>query len=514
LARSLARSREFAIRSALGADRWRLIVNILAECFIVSLAGGLIAYFLAEWAGNFTIATLRMNPDSSVPYWIEIGTDWRTLLFAIAAAFFAAILAGLLPSFRASKGDIVLSLHQGGYSTAKPLGKASRTLVTAQIALSCVLLISAGLMIRSVLKLSHTDLGANIDSVLTGRLGLFETQYPDADSQRRLYQSLMARLNQFQGIESATITSSLPGTFIPLNYVVSTDKKSSTESDRLPVAQQASIAPNYFTTFKVPLIKGRFFDTRDHKDAQPVVIVNKMMAERFWPGEDVIGRRLKLGDPNENNPWLTIVGVVNNVQQDEINEDLRPTLYLPIEQDVPRFISVAIRTKGNPMRYAESLRKTIQDVDPDLPIYWVQPLEEWIQISRFATSFLATLFGIFAIAAILLAATGQYAVLAYTVNQRKREIGVRRALGAVDKELLNLFLGSGLKQFAIALLFGLPIAFGFATLISSELFNVKAFDPFTFFIVPATLLIVSMLAAIIPAKRALKIDPAKALRAE
>ena len=320
-------------------------------------------------------------------------------------------------------------------------------------------------------------------------------------------------LARSMGIQSATITSSLPGTFVPSNYVT-TEKNSTIESNRLPVARQASVAPNYFTTFKVPLIKGRFFDSRDLKDAQKVVIVNKMLAQQFWPGMDAVGQRLRLGELNENNPWLTVVGVVSNVQQDEVDEELSPTLYLPIEQEVPRFISIALRTTGNPMRYSESLRKAVQDIDPDLPVYWVRLLEEWIQIGRFATSFLATLFGIFALAAILLAATGQYAVLAYTVNQRKREIGLRRALGAVDKELVNMFLSSGLRQFAIALVIGLPIAFGFATLISSELFSVRAFDPFTFFIVPAALLVVSLFASVVPAKRALKVDPAIALRNE
>ena len=513
LARSLARSREFAIRSALGADRWRLIVNIFTECVVISFAGGLIGSLLAEWAGHYTIATLKNNPNMAPPYWIEMGTDWRTLLFGIGAALFAALLAGLLPSFRASRTDLVTSLHQGGYSSAKPLGKVSRSLVTGQIALSCVLLISAGLMTRSVLKLRHIELGANIDGILTGRIGLFEAQYPDSDSQLRFYQKLIERLGAIQGIQSATITSSLPGTFVPSNYVT-TEKNSTTESNLLPVAHQASIAPNYFTTFKVPLIKGRFFDSRDHKDAQKVVIVNKMLAEQFWPGADAVGQRLRLGELNENNPWLTVVGVVSNVQQDEVDEKLSPTLYLPIEQEVPRFVSIVLRTTDNPMRYSESLRKAVQEIDPDLPVYWVRLLDEWIQIGRFGTSFLATLFGIFAIAAILLAATGQYAVLAYTVNQRKREIGVRRALGAVDKELVNMFLNSGLKQFAIALIIGLPIAFGFATLISSELFNVKAFDPFTFFIVPAALLVVSLFASVVPAKRALKVDPAIALRNE
>ena len=445
LARSLARSREFAIRSALGADRWRLIVNIFTECVVISFAGGLIGSLLAEWAGHYTIATLKNNPDMAPPYWIEMGTDWRTLLFGIGAALFAALLAGLLPSFRASRTDLVTSLHQGGYSSAKPLGKVSRSLVTGQIALSCVLLISAGLMTRSVLKLRHIELGANIDGILTGRIGLFEAQYPDSDSQLRFYQKLMERLGAIQGIQSATITSSLPGTFVSSNYVT-TEKNSTIESNRLPVAHQASIAPNYLTTFKVPLIKGRFFDSRDHKDAQKVVIVNKMLAEQFWPGADAVGQRLRLGEINENNPWLTVVGVVSNVQQDEVDEELSPTLYLPIEQEVPRFISIALRATDNPLRYSESLRKAVQEIDPDVPVYWVRLLDEWIQIGRFGTSFLATLFGIFALAAILLAATGQYAVLAYTVNQRKREIGLRRSLGAVDKELVNMFLNSGLNN--------------------------------------------------------------------
>ena len=513
LVRSLARSREFAIRSALGADRWRLMMQVLVECLLVSVIGGLIGYFVADWAGEYTMATLKANPDMVAPYWVTMETDWRTVTFTIFIALFAALLAGLLPAIRASRVDLTKSLHQGGYGSSKPLGRMSRILVTGQITLSCILLISAGLMTRSVLKLGNARVGADIQHVLTGRIGLFETKYPDSDAQIRFYQSLAQRIAILPGVESATISTSLPGTFASSN-TIAPENYVPKEGSRLPAAHQVGIAPNYFSSFKAPILKGRAFDSRDRQDGQPVVIVNQLLAEKFWPLQNPIGRRLRLGEVQEKNPWLTVVGVVGNVQQDEVTDEVRPTVYVPIEQNAAQFMSIALRVSGDPMQYAETLRKAVQEVDPDLPVYWIRTLDEWVEISRFGTSFLATLFGAFAVIAIILATAGQYAVLAYSVGQRKREIGIRRALGALDRAVLNLFVTHGLKQFAIALVVGLPLALGFATLISSQLYAVSSFDPVTVVIVSVSLLLASFLAAILPAQRALKVNPAVALRTE
>ncbi|MCI0604169.1 ABC transporter permease [bacterium] len=510
--RMIGRSREFAIRTALGAGRWRLVLQVFTECLVISMVAGVIAVFLADYGTRITFETLRANPDMAPPFWINEEIDWRIISFSVLIAFVSAILAGLLPALRASRTDLNTQLHQGGWGMAQPLGRTSRSLVIAQIAFSCVLLILAGLMTRSVLHLDHVKVGANVSNLLTGRIGLFESKYPDADSQVRFYDALVVKLSALPNTKGATLSTSLPGTFTGFDFF-STDKMKGDES-RKPIAWQIVIAPNYFQVLEIPVFKGRSFDSRDHKDGQKVAIVNQMLVDKFWQGENPIGRRLRLGQNQDQGEWLTVVGVTPNVLQNELEEELMPAVYLPIAQTEARFISLIVRTQGDPMHLSDSLRKTVEELDPDLPVYWLRPLEEWIRLNRFDSTFMATLFGIFAIVAIALAAAGQYSVLAYTVGQRTKEIGVRRALGALDQTILKLFLNQGLRQFLIALLIGLPIAMGFARLLANQFVGVSSFDPTTLVVVPMALLLVTVVAAIFPARRALRVDPAVALRAE
>ena len=509
--RMIGRAREFAIRSALGAGRARLITQVLAECLLISLVASVLATFLADFAINYTFDTLRANPDMTPPFWVDGKIDWRIILFTASAAFASAILAGLLPSLKASKTDLNTALHQGGWGVAQPLGRTSRALVTAQIAFSCVLLILAGLMTRSVLNLDHVKVGANVVNVLTGRIGLFESKYPDKDSQIQLFDQLIARLSSLPEAKGATLSNSLPGTFSGYDFF-QTDRMKSEE--RLPAAWSVVIAPNYFAVMEVPLLSGRLFDSRDHKDSQKVAIVNRMMVEKFWNGENPIGARLRLGNKESAGEWLTIVGVVPTVIQDELENEPEPAVYVPYTQAEARFMSLVVRTQNDPKNSMEGLRKAVEELDPDLPVYWLMSLEEFIQRNKFDSNFMATLFGIFAIVAIILAAAGQYSVLAYTVGQRTKEIGVRRALGALDGNILKLFVSQGMRQFLIALVIGLPLAIGFGKILSSQFFGVSALDPVTLFLVPMTLLMISVLAAIFPAKRAIRVDPAVALRTE
>ena len=509
--RMIARSREFAIRSALGAGRGRIIGQILAECVLISLMASALAIVLADFATSYTFEALRSNPDMTPPFWVDERLDWRVILFTVSAALFSAVLAGLLPSVKASKTDLNTALHQGGWGVAQPLGRASRALVTAQIAFSCVLLIVAGLMTRSVLNLDYVNVGANVKNLLTGRIGLFETKYPDTDSQIRFYDALLQRLNALPQAKGATLSTSLPGAFSGYDFVTTDRMK---PNERLASAWSVVIAPNYFRVLDVPLLSGRPFDSRDHKEAQKVAIVNQLAVEKFWNSENPIGARLRLGGKENPGEWLTIVGVVPNVIQDELENEPAPAVYMPYTQSETRFASIIVRTENDPKNSMEDLRKAVAQLDPDLPVYWLMPLEEFIAANRFDSNFMATLFGVFAIVAIVLAAAGQYSVLAYTVGQRTKEIGVRRALGALDHAILKLFVHQGMRQFLVALAIGLPLAMGFGKLLSGQFFGVSAFDPVTLLAVPLTLLLISFIAAIFPAKRAIKVDPAVALRSE
>jgi putative ABC transport system permease protein len=508
----IGRSREFAIRSALGAGRLRLIFHVLLECFVISFVAGALALFLADYFCRYTIDVLKANPDMSPPFWVNASLDWRVGLFSILIAIGTAIVAGLIPALRATKTDLNATLHQGGWGLAQPLGRTSRILVTAQIAFSCVLLILAGLMVRSVLKLDHVQIGANVQNVLTGRMGLFESKYPDSDSQIRFYDSLLQKLATLPGTKGATLSTSLPGTFTGYNFLVTDQMKG--ESDRMPLAWEIVIAPNYFEVMEIPMLNGRAFDSRDQKDSQKVAIISQLAAEKFWPGQSAIGRRLRTGEIENQSDWITVVGIVPSIVQDELDEGLHPAVYLPYTQSESRFMSMIVRTAGEPGGLSETLRKAVAQLDPDLPVYWTRPLEEWIELNRFDSNFMATLFSIFAFVAIVLAAAGQYSVLAYTVGQRTKEIGVRKALGALDRAILKLFLNQGMSQFLLALVIGLPLAIGFGKLMSREFFGVTAFDPVTLTVVPATLFVISVVASIFPARRALQVDPAVALRAE
>jgi len=512
LVRMIARGREFAIRSALGAGRWRLILQVLVECIVMSLVAGILAAVISDYLAKFTFDVIRANPDTAPPFWVQFGTDWRTISFTALIATFAAVLAGLLPALRASKTDLNTGLRQGGYSVSQPLGRTSRVLVTAQITLSCVLLICAGLMTRSILNLNHVDVGARVDNILSGRIGLFESRYPDQQAEQHFFDSLMQNLSALPGVEGATLSSSLPGVFSSRDYYRS--DRTQGNNLRLPLAYRVTIAPNYFDVLHVPVLSGRRFDSRDQKDTGRVAIVNQMLAEKSWPGQDPVGHRVRLGSGEDKGEWLTVVGVVSNVLQAQADEKQLPAVYLPLTQEESRFISIAIRTEGNPEKYSEGLRKTVERLDPDLPVYWVRTLNEWIRIDRFGSNFLASLFGIFAFIAIALAATGQYAVLSYTIGQRTKEIGVRRALGAADNTIVHLFLHQGMKQLSIAILIGLPLSVVFGRFLSSELVGISSYDPVTLILVPLSLFIVSLVASYTPTKRALGINPAIALRSE
>jgi predicted permease len=515
LARTIVRGHELAIRTALGADRWRLVLHMVAECVVVSLLGGALGFWLAHRAGRLTMEVLSSNPDMAPPYWVDFGIDWRSVLFAAGIALAAALAASLPPALRASRDQISAYLRQGGQGmSSSPLGRMSRALVIAQVTLSCVLLICGGLMTRSVINIREIDLRADTANVLTGRIGLFEYNYPDAAAQIRFFETLVERLSTLPGVRAATASTSLPGTIVGDNYFFPEGSKTLTR-DQQHRAYEVTAANNYFATFKIPVLEGRGFGRLDRQDSQPVAVVNQMMAERAWPGESPIGRRLRLGRADDqDSPWRTVVGVVPNVVQNQVDERMLPTVYLPLSQNQARFMSIAIRTEGGPLRFAPTFRKAVLELDADLPIYWLRTLDQWIDIGRFSTNFMASLFSIFALVAIALAAIGQYAVLAYTVGQRTREIGLRRALGALDGAILQMLIRQGLFQLAVGLVLGLALSVGFARLLSRELVGVEPFDPLTFGVVLLLLVAVSALAAVLPAHRALRVDPLIALRCE
>lgn len=520
LARTAARQKDIALRSALGAGPWRILVHVLTESVVLASLGAVIGWFLAS-AGMDLTDRVFVAVGVSEPFWIDAELDGRVLLFAACIAVIAGMIAGLAPALRATRADVNDYLKEGSKGSGTSASKLSRTLVTAEIALSCVLLVCSGLMIRSVINLSSTPLGIEHTDLLTGRIGLPEAQYPDAASQYRFFEQVIERLNADPEVIGATVAGSYPG-MGSRDAPYRTRGMEVPEAGQLPRTNFAGVMSNYAEVLGLDLLRGRWFDARERADSAPVVVIGQRLAAAAFPDADPIGRQIMLGRPeSEDSIWRTVVGVVEPTTLGALeaagltaaDRDV-PSVFIPLSQAPQRFLTVAVRARGEPMAYAQSLREAARVVDPDIPVYWVRTLDDWIWTSGFTSRLVSTLFGIFAFIAVALAAAGIYSVLAYSVSQRTREIGVRRALGAVDGRILNMILGQGAWQLGIGLGVGLVCAVLFARLISVMLAGVSPFDLPTLLGVALILLAVAVLASLVPALRAMRVNPMEALRYE
>jgi predicted permease len=512
LARAAARARETAIRNALGASRSRLVGQVMAEIVLIALAAGLLGFVIAQWGAELVMAALRSSEDPPPRWTTEVRISSLSVLFALGVALVSAMLAGLLPAWRIARSSPAAVMREGGHGTAGGLGRLGRTLAGGEIAMCVVLLICSGLTLRSAMAIEGISLGADIRNVLSGRIALFDQQYPDDAAVVRFSDALQERLSRIPGIESVTISTSLPMTFSNADYL-GIEGEEISDSRELAVAQVVSAAPSYYGMLRIPLLRGRLYDASDDAAAPPVVVISERLAERHWPGADPIGKRLRLGRGAEDQTWRKVVGVVPHVEQDgdDVSEGLSP-LYLPFAQSPARFLSFAVRGTAAPHSYDAAVREAVRSIDPDQPVYFLRSLEEWHDIAAFDHRLLVSLFGIFGLFALVLAAGGMYAVLAYAVSQRTREIGVRRALGADDRGIVRMVMQQGALQLAVGLVLGLAVATAFARLLSNVLYGVSPFDPLTFIGVPLLLTAVAMLAAMLPTRRALTVAPMTALR--
>ena len=513
VARTVERSRELAIHAALGADRRRLIARMIGEGLLISLAGGALGFVLAQWGGIITMRTLTEG-EEGLPYWMQYSIDYRSVLFAFVVAAAAALLATWMPALRAGRTANSQAMRQGGYgATGAGLGRLTRVLVAGEIALCAVLLVLAGLTVRSIVAMQTVHIGADTANVLSSRIALFEDAYPEDAQVVDLFERLEQDLRTRPGVLGATMTSSVPATFANGAFY-QVEGSPPPENNRHPYAFLVSIAPSYFDMFKVPVLRGRAFQGQDRADAAPVAIVNQAFAERQWPKESALGKRIDLDPMDDKAVFAEIVGVVPTVLQDEPEADFREAVYVPLAQHPTRYMSVAVRASGDPHALADTVRSAVNALDKDLPIYFVRTVDEWIAAGTVADRLMARLFVIFAAFGVLLAGAGIYAVLAFTVASRTREIGVRRALGALDAGILGMLLRQGMTQLAIGLGIGLVLAVGFAQILGNVLFGVSTFDPVTFAGVAVVLAIVVVVASLVPTRRALGVQPMQALRYE
>jgi putative ABC transport system permease protein len=511
-ARIASRRRELALRTCLGAGRMRLIGGILAEVTLVALAGAAVGLLLAEWGGAYTDRLLAASAQGP-PYWVDMSTDWWLAGFAVAAALVSALVAGLLPAWRATRGDLNAGLRDGGIGTSDARqGRVSGVLVVVQITLCCVLLVNAGLMLRSAMNLNAADDGLGEHTVITGRIGLFESTHPDAAARWRTYERLEQELGALPGVRAAALTTSLPLAGSPLVRIRRADADYDTPIDA-PNARWVAATPGFFDAFRVRIARGRGFTTADDASAPPVAVVNAAFAAREWPAQDPIGQRVQIRFPE--GPFVTVIGVAADFALS--GDDLRvpqPAVFVPLAQDPGRFVSLAATVDGDPMTFSNAVRDAMLRVDADTPIYWLRSFEEVTALTTFLNRFVASLFGIFATIALVLAAAGVYAVLATAVVGRTREIGVRRALGAQDRAIVRMLVGQGGRQYVIGMVIGLVGAIAFSRTLAQMHYGVTPFDPVTLVSVTAVLALAAFIATWAPARRALRVQPMVALRNE
>ena len=517
VARASRRTREIAIRASLGASRGRIVAQLLLETLLVALAGAVPGVLLARWGVQlFNTAISGTNP----PFWIRIAVDPAALLFTLGITLVAALLSGLLPALQVSKTDVGEVLKdEGRGSSSLRLGRLSRFVVIFEVAFSCLLLVGAGLMIRSVLSVRNLDLGFDPAHLFTARVALFEAAYPKPADRVRFFDELLQRLAAQPGVAAVTATSNLPGGGSGL-WPYRLEGRSYPDENKLPTARVAMVSPGYFDVFGARLLAGRGFGPLDKAGSLPVVIVNKSFAAKVWPRQDPIGKRLRLQEePDEKNPpWRTVIGVAPDLQMAGLgngNQETPEGFYLPLAQRCPGFVSLALRTRmANPMTLTSTVRQQVNALDRDLPIYFVFSMEEMLARNRFFPNLFGTLFGIFGVAALLLASVGIYGVIAFSVNQRTQEIGIRMALGAQQRNVLRMILRQGMLQLVFGLGFGLLAAFFVSRVLASFLIDIQPRDPVTFTLVTVLLTLVAFIACWIPARRATRTDPLVALRYE
>ena len=514
LSRAATRSKELAIRSAVGASRLRVILQLVGEGIVLAGAGAVLGIGVS-WIG-ITLFNRAVAP-TDPPFWIDIGLNPIVLIFVILLTVLAGVLSGIIPAFQASGNAVneVLKDESWGSSGFR-VGKLSKGLVIGEIALSLGVLVAAGLMIKSVVNLKTVDYGFDTETTFTARMGLFEADYPDTVSRREFFREVLRRVDQRPGVEAAAIVTTLPGAW-SYGSQFAVEGESYDRDQDYPNMRFGVASPEFLDVFGVQVLEGRSFGPEDTFDAMPVVIVNKSFAEQFFPDGSPLGKRIRQGTSDTDEPWRTIVGVVPDMYMQGLTDDEDDPwgVYLPLDQSDIRFAYVALRSTGeDPMALAAGARDDVIAVDPDIPLYWVQTHQAAIDEQTWFIRVFGTLFMVFGFVALFLAAVGLYGVMAASVSNRTSEMGIRMALGAQGRDVLKLVLRQGAIQIAIGVVLGLGLAALLSRGIAILLFNVEPWDPFIFILIAAVLAAVGMLASYIPALRATRVDPAVALRYE
>jgi putative ABC transport system permease protein len=518
LVQAASRQKEIAIRSALGANRGSLIRQLLTESLMLSLVGAVLGLLIAPWVIDYAKVSLPHDIRQYLPGLRQAGIDLRTLGYTTLLGLLSGIIAGLAPAFHASKVDLIHSLKEGGRNVAgAPRHRLRGGLVVAEVALALVLLIGTGLMVRGFAHLSHEHKqGFDASQLLTMKIAsLPKSKYAGHQQETEFYQNALERVAATPGVESAAIINDLPASNYWATELYDIEGRPALSISEKPAGDFAVISAGYFRNMRIPLIQGRSFSEQDKLSATPVAIISEAAVQRFFPNQDPLGHRIRVASRTVEWPWHTIVGVVGNVRQFVFDREQRATVYLPqpqLAEFKPEWMTLAVRTSADPLALVPAVREQIRGIDPDLPLYQIRTMENIITEHISPISVSATWMAGLGLLALVLAAVGVYGVMAYTVSQRRNEIGIRIALGARTIDVMRLVLGQGAKLVIAGLAIGLIAAFGLGHALAGRLYGVNATDPGTFIIVAIGLGMIGLLACWLPARRAAKVDPMVALR--
>jgi putative ABC transport system permease protein len=513
LAKAMSRSHEIAIRNAMGASRARIIRQMLIESAVLGLLGGGLGLLIASWG---TKLLFKLIPSGILPTGVEITMNVQVLLFTLAVSLVTAFIFGLWPAIQGSRTQTREALQLASQRTTAALGarRAQNVLVVAEVALSLILLVMAGLMIRSFAKLTNIDPGMSTANVLSMRMNRSPAKSGDGAKNAIFFQQVIDRVKTLPGIEAAAVTSHPPFTNteeLPITIENVANAGMQTQS-----IDTRTVSADYFNTLQIPLLGGQFFSVEDGPQAAPVVIVNQAMVNRYWSNQDPLGKKIKFGNADSKSPWFAVKGVVKDSAQLELDREIRPEVYFPLGQMAWRYrrMNLAVRTSGDPKSTVGAIQAAIREVDKDQPVYQIQTIDELIGDTVGTRRFALTILILFAVLALVLAVSGIYGVISYSVTQRTQEIGIRMALGARAPDVLRLVLVQFMRLTVVGVLIGLVAAYALTRLMTSLLFGVSATDITTFVLVPISLSIVALVACLIPARRATRVDPLVALRYE
>ena len=509
LAKAVARQREIAIRLAVGSGRLRLIRQLLTESVLLFLVGGAAGLLVGTWALRLL---MHAAPEAYLPGTAEVHLDGWVFLFTFLVAFAAGALAGLIPAIQASRPDLHDALKESARNVVTPHRRSRRLLTAGEIALALVMLTGAGLSIRSLVRLLGVQVGFDPQNVLTARIALPDSRYPKPAQVTAFYQQLLERIRALPGVRSASFTSNLPLEGGTNGTVIIEGQPAPKNMWSSPLVESDTVMPGYFQTLRIPLLRGRDFTAQDTEDKPQVAIINASMARFFWPNQDPLGKRFS--QDKDKPKWITVVGVVGDVREYGLDEPTAPEAYFPQSQNNRTYTTMVVRTATPPLTELSAVAQAVHDLDSQLPVFGSRELSQVVSESSEPQRFVALVLGLFAGLALVLASVGIYGVISYSVMQRTHELGVRMALGAGRGDVLRMVLSEGFRLALYGVSAGLVGAFALTRLMSSLLYDVRPTDPFTFVSVSLTLGAVALLATLIPARRATKVDPMVALRYE